>query len=550
MMASWRANRRFSPADSSIVVIGHITDSRLSFADRSASFIQRGVERLAGGEVHLITKLPSGDIKVWAKSDSQAQRLLNAVVFSVPSVQSGGQTDLPVHFTPARAQKAQGLIYAPHASEESEGELAAALSSQGVTAVRRLPSRGRHSDGALLVLTFDGPSCPEHVVVLYHRIETRPFVPYPLRCGRCQGYNHHARFCRRPVRCGRCAGPHLTGGCDSETLRCVACRGPHAVKDSSCPTWRMEFMINRWVAVYGLSRTEARKRAEQQGPSTPNSTPAPQAGVAPSVTAVGSPQAAEPTVVDHSPGPVTGQSPEPAVTQPCSPSVTPRSPGPAATRRSPTPPETPQSPGPVPVPLGSAVPEAGPRLQTPRKRLQLLLQRKQSGWQVARGRSSADPIPTSNRWSALSEEDDSQCADRAIPARAMVSVACQTDAPTQPTPSGQQTADASTQTDTSTMDTGSQTGPQQSSVMPDLPPSSIFAQTISPAASPAQRLSGVGQSRVITPTSEVIHSISHRSRISSSSHSPGSPRPRAPSPYPRSGRLASPRLTRLVGRTK
>ena len=182
-------------------------------------------------------------------------------------------------------------------------------------------------------------------------------------------------------------------------------------------------MINRWVAMYGLSRAEARKRAEQQGPSAPNFTPAPQEGVAPSVTAVGSPRAAEPAVTDQSPGPATRQSPEPAVTQPCSLSVTPRSPGPAATRRSPAQPETPQSPGPVPAPLGSAVPEAGPRLQTPRKRLQLLLQRKQSGWQVARGRSRADPIPTSNRWSAFSE-DDSQRVNQTIPARAMVSVAC------------------------------------------------------------------------------------------------------------------------------
>ena len=175
-MASWRGARRFSPPDSAIVVIGHITNPRLSFADRSASFIQRGVERLAGGEVHLAIKLPSGDIKVWAKSDNQAQRLLSAVVFSVSSVQSGGQTDLPIHFTPARTQRAQGLVYAPHASEESEEELAAALSPQGVTAVRRLPPRGRHSDGALLIFSFDGPTRPEHVVVLYQRLETRPFA--------------------------------------------------------------------------------------------------------------------------------------------------------------------------------------------------------------------------------------------------------------------------------------------------------------------------------------------------------------------------------------
>ena len=141
---NWRSTRRMSPPAGSVAVVGHITDQRQTFAERSALFIQRGVERLAGGEVHLSVKLPSGDIKVWTRSDSQVQRMLAAVTFSVPSAQSGGQEDIPVHFTLARTQKIQGLVYALHASDEPESELAAALVSQGVSAVRRLPPRGRH----------------------------------------------------------------------------------------------------------------------------------------------------------------------------------------------------------------------------------------------------------------------------------------------------------------------------------------------------------------------------------------------------------------------
>ena len=270
-MSTWRSSRRPSPPAGSVAVISHITDQRRSFADRSALSIQRGVEKLSGGGVQLTVKLPSGDIKVWTRSDTQTQRLLGAMVFTVPSSQSGGQDDIPIHFTMARTQKIQGLVYAPLASGESESELADSLTSQGVSAVRRLPPRGRHSDGALLVLSFEGPIRPDYVVLLYQRLEVRPFVPYPLRCGRCQRYRHHARFCKRPVRYGRCAGAHLTQGC-TQDAKCAACGESHTVMDNKCSVWRAEFLINRWMAIDGLSLADARRRVE--APSSPRPTTA------------------------------------------------------------------------------------------------------------------------------------------------------------------------------------------------------------------------------------------------------------------------------------
>ena len=387
-MAGWRGNRRFSPPASAIVLIGHLTDPSQTFANRNATFIQRGVERLAGGDVHLSVKLPSGDIKVWARNDAQAERLREAVIFSVPSAQSGGQVDLPVRFTPARTQKVQGLVYAPNARDESEQDLAAILASQGVSSVRRLPPRGRHSDGALLVLTFTGADRPEHVNLLYERLSTRPFVQYPLRCNRCQRYRHHARFCSRPIRCGRCAGSHLTEGCNSAVPKCAACDGAHTVKDSRCEVWRTEFLLNKWMVVDGLSLAEARERLRaQSGEGTVGNAATP-ASVQASERVDPVRQRADPD------SPQSQGAAAPAGTRTA-----------GAAREQSTRITVSSRSTSFHGALGSAAAQAGPWLTAPRRRIQ-------SGGSVGATRQTASrsagssPLRTSNRWSVLADEDD------------------------------------------------------------------------------------------------------------------------------------------------
>ena len=582
---NWRSTRRMSPPAGSVAVVGHITDQRQTFAERSALFIQRGVERLAGGEVHLSVKLPSGDIKVWTRSDSQVQRMLAAVTFSVPSAQSGGQEDIPVHFTLARTQKIQGLVYALHASDEPESELAAALVSQGVSAVRRLPPRGRHSDGALLVLTFEGPARPDHVVLLYQRLEVRPFVPYPLRCGKCQRYRHHARFCRLPVRCGRCAGPHLTEGCTAEALKCAACGEGHTVRDSACSVWRTELVMNRWMAVDGLTLAEARQRVSVPYPAHGRTAAGGIGGSIGQVSAAtgGMPSGVEVPratrggqVADEEGASLTG------LTQ-CTPPQTARdSPSPVLNRRTEISSESPLSagsfsgagmmyqgkkaesptssarraPGSVEgvgagqsspaSSLGQAVSLAGPTLRSPRRRLEPDVL---EGWQVAVGRNRG-PVPTYNRWTLLEAEDQTQSPTQPT----TVSVGCQTSQ--QPR---MDRVDSSTQTDSpSQTEAGSQWKEQldipshQEIQGGNLSSSNLSLATCgpetpsSPASSGALPSATPCQSSPELPFPPNSCSPSSSVRVSRSPKSPDqldSRRPRTPSPYPH-GPLRSPHWTR------
>lgn len=61
--------------------------------------------------------------------------------------------------------------------------------------------------------------------------------PRPLRCRKCQQYNHKEDRCPNPEACGKCAGNHRVEQCTSEATKCAACQGDHAVNDRNCPKW-------------------------------------------------------------------------------------------------------------------------------------------------------------------------------------------------------------------------------------------------------------------------------------------------------------------------
>lgn len=59
----------------------------------------------------------------------------------------------------------------------------------------------------------------------------------PLRCRKCQQYNHKEDRCPNLEACGKCAGSHRVDQCTSDVTKCAACQGNHAVNDRNCPKW-------------------------------------------------------------------------------------------------------------------------------------------------------------------------------------------------------------------------------------------------------------------------------------------------------------------------
>jgi hypothetical protein len=80
----------------------------------------------------------------------------------------------------------------------------------------------------------------------------------PLRCRKCQQYNHKEDRCPNLEACGRCAGDHRVDQCISDTTKCAACQGNHAVTDRNCPKWDEAWKVIR--------RREQEMRARRTGP--------------------------------------------------------------------------------------------------------------------------------------------------------------------------------------------------------------------------------------------------------------------------------------------
>ena len=67
----------------------------------------------------------------------------------------------------------------------------------------------------------------------------------PLRCRKCQQYNHKEDRCPNPEACGKCAGHHRVEQCTSDITKCAACQGNHAVNDRNCPKWDEAWKVIR-----------------------------------------------------------------------------------------------------------------------------------------------------------------------------------------------------------------------------------------------------------------------------------------------------------------
>ena len=82
------------------------------------------------------------------------------------------------------------------------------------------------------------------------RYETKLFVHPPVRCYKCQKYNHTSSTCHaRGDTCGLCGGHHRTKVCVDKRnanqeikLRCSNCKGDHSTASGRCP-YRQEMVL-------------------------------------------------------------------------------------------------------------------------------------------------------------------------------------------------------------------------------------------------------------------------------------------------------------------
>ena len=155
----------------------------------------------------------------------------------------------------------------------STGDIVDLFSDQGVIEVKKI---GKSSSKAYRLI-FDRLICPLDVTSQGEKrfFRIREYVPPPLRCFKCQRYDHTDKSCRATVRvCQRCGEEgheakiytdrgEFLGEC-SNAEKCIHCEGNHQAGYYKCPTDESYKRVNEIMVLQKVSRVEAKSRVFAQ----------------------------------------------------------------------------------------------------------------------------------------------------------------------------------------------------------------------------------------------------------------------------------------------
>ena len=149
------------------------------------------------------------------------------------------------------------------------------LSEHGVKSVSKL---GREESKSYK-LVFDGLTCPDGLGLDNNWFGITKFVPSPLRCFRCQKYDHAEKSCRKAEAesvCQRCgevghrnkyySGEDVINEC-RKFRKCFHCNGDHEAGFRKCPTQISYKKVNELMVSQDISRYEAKSRVFQHNNS-------------------------------------------------------------------------------------------------------------------------------------------------------------------------------------------------------------------------------------------------------------------------------------------
>ena len=205
------------------------------------------------GPGYKATKMISGDLLLEVRDSAQYRKLSNLVAFGA----------VPITVTPHRSMNTvRGVISDDDLLNLSEEELLEGWKEQNVTQVQRIKIKRENKEipTKFLIITFASTVLPESLETGYTKTRTRPYIPNPRRCFKCQRFGHGSQSCRGRLTCAKCGNhEHSSDICDSP-LHCPNCEGEHAAYSRACPTWKKEKDIITLKYKENISFREARRR--------------------------------------------------------------------------------------------------------------------------------------------------------------------------------------------------------------------------------------------------------------------------------------------------
>ncbi|KAG1671734.1 RNA-directed DNA polymerase from mobile element jockey [Nymphon striatum] len=235
-----------------LVVKANAADKISPLLKLSPFAVYKTIISITGGEPKSVKKLISGDILIETKTKLQTDRLLKSKDFF----------NIPVTVSPhGSLNYSKGVIRSRELKDCSETELLEELSSQGITAVKKMliTRNGQKITTGTIILTFNIPEPPKSIKAAYLNVSVDKYIPNPLRCFKCQKFGHHQTSCKHEAVCGRCGeANHSDNGCE-KTPCCVNCKGKHPSYSRECPNFTLEKKIVTHKYNYNTTFPEARR---------------------------------------------------------------------------------------------------------------------------------------------------------------------------------------------------------------------------------------------------------------------------------------------------
>lgn len=157
-------------------------------------------------------------------------------------------------------QEVRGVMYNVPPNN-SEDELLALLSIQGVTKVKRFATTGPHNTTKILpmvALYFNTPNLPKEVTVAHERFVIKKYIPRPYICRKCWTFGQPEESCSNLTVCKHCSSAHEVNTTCLSPPKCPTCsRNDHSTGTAACPIFASKQRIIQYAYEINMSITEA-----------------------------------------------------------------------------------------------------------------------------------------------------------------------------------------------------------------------------------------------------------------------------------------------------
>lgn len=253
-------DKKISPT---FLIVKRVGDE--GFTKVSPFFINKFITGLVG-EVKNIKKLRDGSLLVETFKGPQTETLLSCKDF-------GGQ--FPIEVTPHETLNfSKGIIKVYDFQyldiEEIKTELNNSI--KNITRIK-IKKNGTEIATHSYIVTFPSPIVPQTMRVGYQNVPVQAYIPNPLRCFKCLGFNHNALKCTKSPVCIQCGeARHNEGNKCEQAPNCSNCKGSHNALDRSCPIFQMYKEIKTIQINQKISLNDARKIYKDKFPNSQNQT--------------------------------------------------------------------------------------------------------------------------------------------------------------------------------------------------------------------------------------------------------------------------------------